>query len=45
MRLKVGFLLRSALVLGTLLGLLLLWSSLSPKPDDDGTPFGRKRVR
>uniref|UniRef100_A0A3P9HBB1 UDP-N-acetyl-alpha-D-galactosamine: polypeptide N-acetylgalactosaminyltransferase 7 n=1 Tax=Oryzias latipes TaxID=8090 RepID=A0A3P9HBB1_ORYLA len=43
MRLKVGFLLRSAAVVGTFLGLLLLWSSLSPKNDDE-SPFG-KRVR
>uniref|UniRef100_H2M5T6 Polypeptide N-acetylgalactosaminyltransferase n=1 Tax=Oryzias latipes TaxID=8090 RepID=H2M5T6_ORYLA len=43
MRLKVGFLLRSALVVGTFLGLLLLWSSLSPKNDDE-SPFS-KRVR
>ncbi|XP_061580431.1 N-acetylgalactosaminyltransferase 7 isoform X1 [Cololabis saira] len=41
MRLKVGFLLRSLLVLGTFLGLVLLWSSLSPKPDD-GTPYGKR---
>ncbi|XP_024115504.1 N-acetylgalactosaminyltransferase 7 isoform X1 [Oryzias melastigma] len=41
MRLKVGFLLRSALVVGTFLGLLLLWSSLSPKNDDE-SPFGKR---
>uniref|UniRef100_A0A674NA96 Polypeptide N-acetylgalactosaminyltransferase n=1 Tax=Takifugu rubripes TaxID=31033 RepID=A0A674NA96_TAKRU len=43
MRLKVGFLLRSLLVIGTFLGLVVLWSSLSPTPNDDD-PFG-KRVR
>uniref|UniRef100_A0A3Q3KR28 Polypeptide N-acetylgalactosaminyltransferase n=1 Tax=Mastacembelus armatus TaxID=205130 RepID=A0A3Q3KR28_9TELE len=32
MRLKVGFILRSLLVVGTFLGLVVLWSSLSPKP-------------
>ncbi|MEQ2175962.1 N-acetylgalactosaminyltransferase 7 [Goodea atripinnis] len=41
MRLKVGFLLRSVLVIGTFLGLVVLWSSLSPKPNDE-SPF-RKR--
>ncbi|XP_011476983.1 N-acetylgalactosaminyltransferase 7 isoform X2 [Oryzias latipes] len=41
MRLKVGFLLRSALVVGTFLGLLLLWSSLSPKNDDE-SPFSKR---
>uniref|UniRef100_A0A3P9IY90 Polypeptide N-acetylgalactosaminyltransferase n=1 Tax=Oryzias latipes TaxID=8090 RepID=A0A3P9IY90_ORYLA len=41
MRLKVGFLLRSAAVVGTFLGLLLLWSSLSPKNDDE-SPFGKR---
>ncbi|KAM9770145.1 N-acetylgalactosaminyltransferase 7 isoform 1-T1 [Menidia menidia] len=41
MRLKVGFLLRSLLVVGTFLALVVLWSSLSPKPTDDD-PF-RKR--
>uniref|UniRef100_A0A672IHW7 Polypeptide N-acetylgalactosaminyltransferase n=1 Tax=Salarias fasciatus TaxID=181472 RepID=A0A672IHW7_SALFA len=38
MRLKVGFLLRSLLVVGTFLGLVVLWSSLSPKPRDE-SPF------
>lgn len=42
MRLKVGFILRSLLVVGTFLGLVVLWSSLSPKPSDDN-PF-EKRV-
>lgn len=42
MRLKVGFILRSLLVIGTFLGLVLLWSSLSPKPSDEA-PF-EKRV-
>ncbi|XP_017163018.1 N-acetylgalactosaminyltransferase 7 isoform X1 [Poecilia reticulata] len=41
MRLKVGFLLRSLLVIGTFLGLVVLWSSLSPKPSDDN-PFGKR---
>lgn len=40
MRLKVGFILRSLLVIGTFLGLVLLWSSLSPKAGDE-TPFGK----
>ncbi|KAF5901682.1 N-acetylgalactosaminyltransferase 7 isoform X2, partial [Clarias magur] len=44
MRLKVGFILRSLLVIGTFLGLVLLWSSLSPKPGDE-TPFGRHEPR
>ncbi|XP_043917652.1 N-acetylgalactosaminyltransferase 7 isoform X1 [Protopterus annectens] len=39
MRLKLGFLLRSLLIVGTFLGLVLLWASLSPKTDD--SPFGR----
>uniref|UniRef100_A0A8C6MJH9 Polypeptide N-acetylgalactosaminyltransferase n=1 Tax=Nothobranchius furzeri TaxID=105023 RepID=A0A8C6MJH9_NOTFU len=34
MRVKVGFLLRSLLVIGTFLGLVVLWSSLSPKLAD-----------
>ncbi|XP_067261262.1 N-acetylgalactosaminyltransferase 7 isoform X1 [Chanodichthys erythropterus] len=38
MRLKVGFILRSLLVIGTFLGLVLLWSSLTPKAGDDN-PF------
>uniref|UniRef100_H3CC47 Uncharacterized protein n=2 Tax=Tetraodon nigroviridis TaxID=99883 RepID=H3CC47_TETNG len=41
MRLKVGFILRSLLVIGTFLGLVVLWSSLSPKPSDDD-PFGKR---
>ncbi|XP_043969444.1 N-acetylgalactosaminyltransferase 7 isoform X3 [Gambusia affinis] len=41
MRLKVGFLLRSLLIIGTFLGLVVLWSSLSPKPSDDN-PFRKK---
>ncbi|XP_076845670.1 N-acetylgalactosaminyltransferase 7 isoform X2 [Brachyhypopomus gauderio] len=44
MRLKVGFLLRSVLVVGTFLGLVLLWSSLSPKPSDDN-PFAKLEAR
>ncbi|KAM5264189.1 N-acetylgalactosaminyltransferase 7 isoform 3-T3 [Ctenodactylus gundi] len=42
MRLKIGFLLRSLLALGSFLGLLVLWSSLSARPDDAGPP-GRMR--
>ncbi|XP_042614291.1 N-acetylgalactosaminyltransferase 7-like isoform X3 [Cyprinus carpio] len=38
MRLKVGFILRSLLVIGTFLGLVLLWSSLTPRANDDN-PF------
>ncbi|XP_072239769.1 N-acetylgalactosaminyltransferase 7 isoform X2 [Leuresthes tenuis] len=41
MRLKVGFLLRSLLVIGTFLGLVVLWSSLSPKPTNEN-PFGKR---
>lgn len=41
MRLKVGFILRSLLVIGTFLGLVVLWSSLSPKPQDEN-PFARR---
>ncbi|XP_044202702.1 N-acetylgalactosaminyltransferase 7 isoform X3 [Thunnus albacares] len=41
MRLKVGFILRSLLVIGTFLGLVVLWSSLSPKPHDEN-PFGKR---
>ncbi|XP_051242081.1 N-acetylgalactosaminyltransferase 7 isoform X2 [Dicentrarchus labrax] len=41
MRLKVGFILRSLLVIGTFLGLVVLWSSLSPKPNDEN-PFGKR---
>lgn len=37
----MGFLLRSLLVIGTFLGLVVLWSSLSPKPND-GNPFGKR---
>uniref|UniRef100_A0A3P8QJU4 Polypeptide N-acetylgalactosaminyltransferase n=1 Tax=Astatotilapia calliptera TaxID=8154 RepID=A0A3P8QJU4_ASTCA len=42
MRLKVGFILRSLLVIGTFLGLLVLWSTLTPKANRD-SPF-EKRV-
>uniref|UniRef100_A0A665W9I4 Polypeptide N-acetylgalactosaminyltransferase n=1 Tax=Echeneis naucrates TaxID=173247 RepID=A0A665W9I4_ECHNA len=41
MRLKVGFILRSLLVVGTFLGLVVLWSSLSPKPGNEN-PFGKR---
>lgn len=38
----MGFILRSLLVIGTFLGLLVLWSSLTPKDNRDN-PF-EKRV-
>lgn len=41
MRLKVGFIIRSLLFIGTFLGLLVLWSSLSPKPNDEN-PFEKR---
>ncbi|KAK9540275.1 hypothetical protein VZT92_002737 [Zoarces viviparus] len=41
MRLKVGFIIRSLLFIGTFLGLLVLWSSMSPKPNDDN-PFEKR---
>ncbi|KAM7418313.1 hypothetical protein PAMA_015772 [Pampus argenteus] len=41
MRLKVGFILRSLLAIGTFLGLVVLWSSLSPKSNDEN-PFGKR---
>ncbi|KAL4640508.1 N-acetylgalactosaminyltransferase 7-like [Arapaima gigas] len=44
MRLKVGFLLRSLLVIGTFLGLVVLWSALSPSPSED-RHFGHVRGR
>ncbi|TSX30735.1 Polypeptide N-acetylgalactosaminyltransferase-like 6 [Bagarius yarrelli] len=44
MRLKIGFILRSLLIIGTFLGLVLLWSSLTPKPGDE-PPFGKIEVR
>lgn len=36
--------LRSLLVIGTFLGLVLLWSSLTPKPGDDN-PFAAGLVK
>lgn len=42
MRLKLGFILRSLLVLGSFLGLLVLWSSLSLRPDEP-SPLSRMR--
>ncbi|XP_058406343.1 N-acetylgalactosaminyltransferase 7 isoform X4 [Diceros bicornis minor] len=42
MRLKIGFILRSLLVVGSFLGLVVLWSSLSPRPDDP-SPLSRMR--
>ncbi|XP_065811016.1 N-acetylgalactosaminyltransferase 7 isoform X2 [Labrus bergylta] len=41
MRLKVGFLLRSLVVIGTFLALVVVWSSLSPKPSEEN-PFNRQ---
>ncbi|XP_054460819.1 N-acetylgalactosaminyltransferase 7 isoform X2 [Anoplopoma fimbria] len=41
MRLKVGFLIRSLLFIGIFLGLLVLWSSLSPKANDE-SPFEKR---
>uniref|UniRef100_A0AAX7ULF6 Polypeptide N-acetylgalactosaminyltransferase n=1 Tax=Astatotilapia calliptera TaxID=8154 RepID=A0AAX7ULF6_ASTCA len=41
MRLKVGFILRSLLVIGTFLGLLVLWSTLTPKANRD-SPFEKR---
>ncbi|XP_029431358.1 N-acetylgalactosaminyltransferase 7 isoform X2 [Rhinatrema bivittatum] len=42
MRLKIGFLLRCLLIVGTFLGLVVLWASLSPKDTDD-LPLARVR--
>ncbi|KAM6440415.1 N-acetylgalactosaminyltransferase 7 isoform 2-T2 [Liasis olivaceus] len=42
MRLKLGFLLRAVLLLGSFLGLLLLWSSLSPRAEE---PSPGDRIR
>ncbi|XP_043401923.1 N-acetylgalactosaminyltransferase 7 isoform X3 [Chelonia mydas] len=42
MRLKLGFLLRAVLLAGSFLGLLLLWSSLSPRAEEP-SPQGRMR--
>ncbi|KAG7272336.1 LOW QUALITY PROTEIN: hypothetical protein CRUP_009745 [Coryphaenoides rupestris] len=41
MRLKVGFVLRSCLVIGAFLSLVVLWSFLSPKPSEDN-PFAKR---
>ncbi|XP_050566358.1 N-acetylgalactosaminyltransferase 7 isoform X5 [Cygnus atratus] len=38
MRLKLGFLLRAVLLAGSFLGLLLLWSSLSPRAEEPAPP-------
>lgn len=43
MRLKIGLLLRGLLVVGSFLGLVVLWSSLSPRPDEP-SPLSRMRV-
>ncbi|XP_059782744.1 N-acetylgalactosaminyltransferase 7 isoform X8 [Balaenoptera ricei] len=42
MRLKIGLLLRSLLVVGSFLVLVVLWSSLSPRPDEP-SPLNRMR--
>ncbi|KAG8134758.1 putative Polypeptide N-acetylgalactosaminyltransferase protein [Naja naja] len=42
MRLKLGFLLRAVLLVGSFLGLLLLWSSLSPRAEE---PSQGERIR
>ncbi|KAM9082969.1 N-acetylgalactosaminyltransferase 7 isoform 3-T3 [Megaptera novaeangliae] len=42
MRLKIGLLLRSLLVVGSFLVLVVLWSSLSPRPDEP-SPLSRMR--
>uniref|UniRef100_A0A3P8QIF3 Polypeptide N-acetylgalactosaminyltransferase n=1 Tax=Astatotilapia calliptera TaxID=8154 RepID=A0A3P8QIF3_ASTCA len=44
MRLKVGFILRSLLVIGTFLGLLVLWSTLTPKANRD-SPFEKRVIK
>lgn len=44
MRLKLGFLLRAVLLAGSFLGLLLLWSSLSPRAEEPAPP-GRVSAR
>uniref|UniRef100_A0A8C7QHP1 Polypeptide N-acetylgalactosaminyltransferase n=1 Tax=Oncorhynchus mykiss TaxID=8022 RepID=A0A8C7QHP1_ONCMY len=41
MRLRVGFILRSVIVIATFLGLVVLWSSLSPKEHDEN-PFAKR---
>ncbi|XP_041115390.1 N-acetylgalactosaminyltransferase 7-like isoform X1 [Polyodon spathula] len=40
MRLKIGFILRSLLIVGTFLGLIVLWSSLKPESNDEN-PFAQ----
>lgn len=42
MRLKIGFILRSLLVVGSFVGLVVLWSSLSPRLDDPSPLIGRR---
>ncbi|XP_035645218.2 N-acetylgalactosaminyltransferase 7-like isoform X1 [Oncorhynchus keta] len=41
MRLRVGFILRSVIVIATFLGLVVLWSSLSPIEHDEN-PFAKR---
>ncbi|XP_024898742.1 N-acetylgalactosaminyltransferase 7 isoform X4 [Pteropus alecto] len=45
MRLKIGFILRSLLVVGSFVGLVVLWSSLSPRLDDPSPLIGRREDR
>ncbi|MBN3282321.1 GALT7 acetylgalactosaminyltransferase, partial [Polyodon spathula] len=40
MRLKIGFILRSLLIVGTFIGLIVLWSSRTPKSSDE-KPFAQ----
>ncbi|XP_078417568.1 N-acetylgalactosaminyltransferase 7 isoform X1 [Cetorhinus maximus] len=42
MRVKVGFLLRSLLIIGTFLALMGLWSKLLSSQSDENNPFGRQ---
>ncbi|XP_067885390.1 N-acetylgalactosaminyltransferase 7 isoform X1 [Heterodontus francisci] len=42
MRVKVGFLLRSLLIIGTFLTLMVLWSKLLSSQSDDNNPFERQ---
>lgn len=42
MRLKIGFILRSLLAVGSFVGLVVLWSSLSPRLDDPSPLIGMR---
>ncbi|XP_041079425.1 N-acetylgalactosaminyltransferase 7-like isoform X2 [Polyodon spathula] len=44
MRLKIGFILRSLLIVGTFIGLIVLWSSRTPKSSDE-KPFAQVEER